>query len=150
MLTYYEMLEKTPKYWTRIKYTQFGNSMRSLALLRWLLAGGRFLEVVGACCVQLVPWKTGFWLLVFFLAFFRLDLLCKFHWELDCVGMCWVLSLWNLEMWLFWNDMQDWCIAGFSPEYLNYFILLLLLLLLLLLPLLLLFDTSCYYHCLIF
>lgn len=41
MLTYYEMLEKTPKYWTRIKYTQFGNSMRSLALLRWLLAGGK-------------------------------------------------------------------------------------------------------------
>ena len=49
--------------------------------------GERFLEV-GACCVQLVFWKTWFGTSRFYLRSCRFgsSLMCQFHWELDCVG----------------------------------------------------------------
>ena len=150
MLTYYEMLEKNTKILNTYKVHSIWKFNAFTCFVALIISWGKDFwksSVRAASSWCLGRQVFGYW---YSSLFFRLDLLCKFHWELDCVGMCWVLSLWNLEMWLFWNDMQDWCIAGFSPEYLNYFILLLLLLLLLLLPLLLLFDTSCYYHCLIF
>ena len=63
--------------------------MRSRALLRWLLAGGRFLEVVGVCCVQLVPWKTGFGYWYSSLRFLDLTYYVSSIGNWNCVGMCW-------------------------------------------------------------
>ena len=52
-------------------------------------------------------WKIWFWLLILFPAFLQV-------WNLPIVSVPWgiwshwVLSLWNLEMWLCWHDEGDW------------------------------------------
>ena len=116
-------------------------------------------------------WKTWFWLLILLPAFLQV-------WNLPIVSVPWgiwshwVLSLWNLEMWLCWNDEGDWWrgVLFFhfrvSPEYrrkyvscialsclvlpcfvLSLLLLLLLVLLFLLLLLLLTFPLpSCVRH----
>ena len=80
------------------------DSMRSHVLLR--LVGGKNCEsrcVLRPACV----WKTWFWLLILLPAFLQV-------WNLPIVSVPWGiwshwdLSLWNLEMWLCWNDEGDW------------------------------------------
>ena len=67
-------------------YTPFGNSMRSLALLR--LAGGKdFWKSVRAAS----RWCFGrhvleHWYFYLHSCRFGISLMCQFHWELDCVG----------------------------------------------------------------
>ena len=78
--------------------------MRSHVLLR--LVGGKN---CGSRCVlrPACVWKIWFWLLILLPAFLQV-------WNLPIVSVPWgiwshwVLSLWNLEMWLCWNDEGDW------------------------------------------
>ena len=60
--------------------------------------GERFLEV-GACCVQLVFWKTYFGTLIFLPAFLYARNFPNVSVPLG-IGLCWVFPFWNLEMWL--------------------------------------------------
>ena len=68
------------------RYTPFGNSMRSLALLR-LVGGKDFWKSVRAAS----SWCFGrhgleHWYFYLRSCRFGISLMCQFHWELDCVG----------------------------------------------------------------